>query len=89
MKRLLTLIESGEYANCSESWLKKQIREGKLPIKKLGRHTRIDIHDLDAFIDALPGRSVGKTEGTELGHDKTLTFDQSIEVFEKIIGNLP
>lgn len=85
MKRLFTIPESGEYAGCSESWLKKNIREGKLPVKKLGRHTRIDIHDLDAFIDSLPGRTVGTSAGTELGPDWSPTESGIAQPVEGIV----
>jgi excisionase family DNA binding protein len=54
MSALLTIKNAATYLTCSEALVEKMIREGRLPIVKLGRLTRIKPQDLESVMDALP-----------------------------------
>jgi excisionase family DNA binding protein len=48
----------------SESWVEKAIAAGKIKAKRLGGQVRVDIRDLDEYINNLPA-AVGETVGGE------------------------
>ena len=52
--RLYTPEEAATYLSISERKLRQLLSAGKIPSRKLGRHRRICVEDLDRFIDALP-----------------------------------
>jgi excisionase family DNA binding protein len=60
---LLTREEAAELLGMSVSWVKAQIRSGKLRAKKLGKLVRIEPQDLRDFIQTLDG-AVVKNVGT-------------------------
>jgi excisionase family DNA binding protein len=52
-KKLLTIKEACEYLNLSRATIYKLIKEGKLTPIKIGRSTRLDKSDLDAFVESM------------------------------------
>ena len=53
--RWMRVEEAAVYANIGISWVRKLIKEGRLPAMRGGRYGRhvIDRHDLDACLEAL------------------------------------
>jgi excisionase family DNA binding protein len=52
LARLLTVDEAAEILNVSSDYVRRRlVFERRLPHVKVGRHLRIDEHDLRAFID--------------------------------------
>jgi len=62
---LLTREEVAELLGMSVSWVKLQIRTGKLRAKKLGKLVRIEPADLRAFLETLDW-AVGRNVGTPI-----------------------
>lgn len=50
MDGLFSLKEAARYLACSEAMLRKWIHQGKLPVVKVGRLTRIRQSDLEAWV---------------------------------------
>lgn len=51
-KRLLTLRETARMLSISERTLRTVTRSGQLPIIRMGRAVRVDVRDIEAFIEA-------------------------------------
>ena len=49
--RLLTLPETAEYLNCSLVTVRRLIWDGRLPSVKWDRRLRLDIRDLEQFVE--------------------------------------
>jgi excisionase family DNA binding protein len=60
---LLTREEAADILNMSVSWVRAQIRHGRLRAKKLGKLVRIEPQDLRDFIQTLDW-AVAKNVGT-------------------------
>ena len=50
-KRLFNVLEAGDYLGFSRAHIWNLMKEGKLASKKLGHSRRIEISELDRFID--------------------------------------
>ena len=50
-RRYVSLVAATEYASCSSKTLRKLIAEGRLTGYRLGRSIRIDLNELDAYMD--------------------------------------
>ena len=49
--RLISVVEAAEIMGLSRSMVYELLAEGRLPSIRIGRTRRIDVADLDAFID--------------------------------------
>ena len=60
MPELLTLAETGDHLRLSLSSVKRLVADGRLPVVRVGRATRVRPQDLRVFIDGLaePVRTV-------------------------------
>ena len=50
--RLLDINEAARYLGTSTRFVRRLVTERRIAFTKLGRHVRIDVTDLDAFIAA-------------------------------------
>ncbi len=50
--RYLTVAESAEYLNTSERFVRRLIAERRIAFHHVGRHVRIAVADLEAFVRA-------------------------------------
>ncbi len=50
-QRLLTLAEASEYLNCALVTVRRLIWAGRLPVVQWDRRQRLDVRDLEAFVD--------------------------------------
>ncbi len=50
MERLLTVDEAAERLGTSTRFIRRLIAERRIAYTKLGRHVRIAVRDLDAFV---------------------------------------
>ena len=50
--RYLTVCESAEYLNTSERFVRRLISERRIAFHHVGRHVRIAVADLEAFMQA-------------------------------------
>jgi excisionase family DNA binding protein len=50
MERLLTVNEAAERLGTSARFIRRLIAERRIAYTKLGRHVRIAVRDLDAFV---------------------------------------
>jgi len=62
MGRLLTRLEAAERLGMSETFVKVEVRQGRVPVVRLGRMVRIDEDDLEKYITA--HKSVVRIVGT-------------------------
>jgi excisionase family DNA binding protein len=58
-----SIAEVAEQVGVSRDTIKREIARGFLPIRKIGRLTRIDRQDRDEWL--LAGRSVGRNKAEE------------------------
>ena len=49
---LLTVDQAADRLGTSVRFIRRLRTEGRIPVVKLGKHIRIDSHDLDAYITA-------------------------------------
>jgi len=56
-QRLLRVRQAAEYLSICERSLWTLIKLGKIPSIRLGRSVRIDLCDLDAFIETAKGKA--------------------------------
>lgn len=54
MKRYLTVAEAADYLNTSPRFVRRLISERRIAFHHVGRHVRLGVVDLDAFV--LAGR---------------------------------
>jgi excisionase family DNA binding protein len=52
MKEHFTVSEAAEYLSTSERFIRRLIAERRIAFYKVGRHVRIKLTDLDAFVRA-------------------------------------
>jgi excisionase family DNA binding protein len=52
MERLLTVNEAAERLGTSARFIRRLIAERRIGYTKLGRHVRITVRDLDAFVES-------------------------------------
>lgn len=52
MKAYLTVDEAAEYMNTTVRFVRRLIAERRIPFHKIGRHVRLKVEDVDAFIEA-------------------------------------
>jgi excisionase family DNA binding protein len=52
MKTYLTVGEAADYLNTSVRFIRRLIAERRIPFHKVGRHVRLAMADLDAFMSA-------------------------------------
>jgi excisionase family DNA binding protein len=50
--RYLTVAESAEYLNTSERFVRRLIAERRIAFHHVGRHVRLAVADLEAFVRA-------------------------------------
>lgn len=50
MDQLLTVKEAAQLLACSEAAIRKWLYQGKLPVVKLGRLTRLRLSDVEALV---------------------------------------
>jgi excisionase family DNA binding protein len=50
--KYLKVPEAAEYLNTSVRFVRRLIAERRIPFHHIGRHVRLKVADLDAFIDA-------------------------------------
>jgi excisionase family DNA binding protein len=51
-KRLLTIEQAAERLSTSPRFVRRLVAERRIGFTKLGRHVRISVADVDAFVDA-------------------------------------
>lgn len=51
-RNYLTVEEAADYMNTSVRFVRRLIAERRIPFHKIGRHVRLRVQDIDAFIDA-------------------------------------
>lgn len=81
---LLTIDEAATELRVSQGYVKKEIRAGRLNIRKIGRLTRVERRELEAWIQRQPTKS----EGTATDHGWSPTENEVQKVIEKIAGDL-
>jgi len=59
MKRYLTVVEAAEYLNTSVRFVRRLVGERRIPFHRVGRHVRIAVSDLDAFLQAGRVEAIG------------------------------
>lgn len=52
--KMLSILEAARFLGIGRSTIYEVIKQGRLPVRKLGRRTLVRRDDLDRFIDALP-----------------------------------
>jgi len=52
MTKYLKVCEAAEYLNTSERFIRRLIAERRIAFHKVGRHVRLAVADLDAFVAA-------------------------------------
>lgn len=52
MNTYLTVEQAADYLNTSVRFIRRLIAERRIPFHKIGRHVRLSVEDLDAFINA-------------------------------------
>ena len=52
MKRYLTVGEAADYLNTSQRFVRRLIAERRIAFHHVGRHVRLAVADLDAFMEA-------------------------------------
>lgn len=57
--RLLSPCDAGRYLGCSVWTVREMIWSGRLPVVRVGRLTRLDVRDLDAWVDTHKERQHG------------------------------
>ena len=85
MTRLLTRKEAAGRLGMSETWVKSQIRAGRLTCVRLGRVVRIDERDLEDFIEQHK-TPVGRIEGTLCNQAQSAGDGQAVELTERTVG---
>lgn len=60
MSRYLTVVEAAEYLNTSQRFIRRLVSERRIAFHHVGRHVRLAVVDLDAFLKA--GRVEPMTE---------------------------
>jgi excisionase family DNA binding protein len=50
--KYLTVPEAADYLNTSVRFIRRIIAERRIAFHKIGRHVRLTVADLDAFVDA-------------------------------------
>lgn len=85
MKLLLTRLDAAEQAGVSESYIKKEIRDGHLPARKLGRLTRIHREEFEAWAKRQPRINVVNATG----QDGAGTEQGQNQPIEKTVRVLP
>ena len=82
MKTFLTRLEAADEAGVSEGFIKKEIREGRLIARKIGRRlTRIHCEEFHAWAKRQPVKIAGSTTG----HDGSRTENGENQVTEKTV----
>ena len=81
---LYSIATAAKACECSEGFLEKEIREGRLNPRKLGRLTRIERSELLRWIAAQPA----KNEGSATDHVGTSRVSPNNQVIEKTVGML-
>lgn len=80
-RRLLDMKGAAGYLGMSKGFVEKEIREGRLQVLHLGRVRRIDVLELNRYIEA---KTVVENVGSASHHDNTLTAPLVNQVVEKI-----
>lgn len=52
MSKYLTVQEAADYLNTSVRFVRRLIAERRIAFHKVGRHVRLAVADLDAFVEA-------------------------------------
>lgn len=52
MRAYLTVAEAAEYMNTTGRFVRRLIAERRIPFHKIGRYVRLNVRDVDAFIEA-------------------------------------
>lgn len=60
MAKYLTVLETAEYLNTSERFVRRLIAGRRIAFHRVGRHVRLAVADLEAFVQA--GRVEPMTE---------------------------
>lgn len=79
MKRLYSFEDAADYLSMSKGFVEKEVREGRIRQMHLGRVRRIDVKELDRYIET---RSVAETVGAVSHHHNAPrggTIDQIVE----------
>ena len=50
-RRLLDVAGAAEHLTVSEHFVRRLVRERRIPVVKIGRHVRFRLEDLDAFVE--------------------------------------
>ncbi|MYW74194.1 helix-turn-helix domain-containing protein [Pseudonocardia sp. SID8383] len=50
MKQYLTVVETAEYLNTSERFVRRLVAERRVAFHRVGRHLRFAVVDLDAWL---------------------------------------
>ena len=82
MTLFLTIPEAATEARMSRGFMEKEIREGRLIARKVGRHTRIRREELELWAQRLPVKNVV----TVTAEDSSPTQSASAQVIEKRVS---
>lgn len=52
MTSYFTVEQAADYLNTSVRFVRRLIAERRIPFHKIGRHVRLKVTDLEAFVDA-------------------------------------
>jgi excisionase family DNA binding protein len=52
MTSYFTVEQAADYLNTSVRFVRRLIAERRIPFHKIGRHVRLKVQDLEAFVDA-------------------------------------
>lgn len=87
-RRLLDMKGAAGYLGMSKGFVEKEIREGRLQVLHLGRVRRIDVLELNRYIDTATLRSGGVVGnvGTISHYDSTSSEFTGSQLTEKIEG---
>jgi excisionase family DNA binding protein len=75
--RLLEVHEVAYALKSSQEFVRRLIRDGRLPAVRLGAHWRVDARDLEAYIDAC--RTAGRRPGDDRQQDRTAGLLHEVE----------
>ena len=56
-RRFFGVVETAQILGITERAVRKRIARGELPYRRWGRRVLISAHELEVFMEALPGRN--------------------------------
>jgi excisionase family DNA binding protein len=62
--KYLTVTRAAEVLSCTPKAVRQRIARGELPYRRWGRRVLIPAEELEAFMEALPGKSARQAAST-------------------------